>query len=152
MEWPSAVQQKPRNRYWFAALHAVFAILIGSEVIMAQTQSPAEISVTCTGGETVSAQTLALLCSGLHLALAEQHPNARFVLHDSVPEGAKAFVVLQAFTASKANIDAQLNWQAAGSAPVMGARTGFSITDKDLTPALQQKFLSRLVKDTALPF
>lgn len=133
-------------------MHFAVVVVSGSDQAMAKTQSSSDISVTCTGSDAVSARALSSLCADLHKALEERYPNATFVLNHTVPAGTKAFVNLETFTASKANIDARLNWQTAGSAPVTGPRIGFSISDKDLTPDLQQKYLSRLVKETALPF
>lgn len=119
---------------------------------MSQTTSPNDVAVICTADTAVPAETLGTLCLGLQQALIAQHPDARFALATDLPAKGAAFVAMEALVATKATIEARLTWQAAGRLPVTGPRAGFSISDKDLTPALQQKFLNRLVQDTTLPF
>lgn len=119
---------------------------------MAQGQPFPDVTVSCTGADAVSSGTLASLCQNLQQTLAASFPATRFVLADTDPADAPAFVTLDTFRANRSGLEVQLRWQAAGAAPATGPRTGFSVSDTALIPALQQTFLSRLVRDAALPF
>ena len=140
------------KRLWSGAICAVVCVVSVSDNAMAETAPLSDIGVTCSGSDTVSAQSLGALCDGLHHALATLYPDARFVLIDRVPADAEPFVALETFTANETNIEARLIWQAAGLPVTTGPRAGISIIDKTLTPAMHQTFLNRLVQDAALPF
>jgi hypothetical protein len=130
---------------------SVFAFGVGTKMMIAQTQPLVPILVTCTSEGAVSAKTLEQLCESLHDALIAKYPAANFVLADGTPDQTASLVTLETFVANKTTIEASLNWQLLGDAPVTGARMGFSISDKDITPEMQRKFLTRLVNDTPLP-
>lgn len=147
--------QRQAARSWRLAglAFAMSTSIAGADMSMAQTKAPSEIAVTCIGSDQVAADTLAALCVGLQDALTTKYPSLQFVASAKVPENPAPVVMLEAFSASKAGIAARLNWRASGgSAVVNGPRFGFSISDKDMTPAMQLQFLNRLVHDTALPF
>jgi hypothetical protein len=109
------------------------------------------ISVTCISQSNVPAKTLTQLCEGLHDALVAKYPSALFDLIEGIPDQTVPLVTLETFAANKTTIEARLNWQLHGENPAVGARMGFSISDKDITPEMQRKFLTRLVNDTPLP-
>lgn len=141
------------HRWSQAVLLFAIVILIGaSDMALAQRRASAKIAVTCFGSDKVLTETLTALCSDLQEALTEKYPAALFVASDGVPEDSAPVVMLEAFSASKAGIAARLRWRIDGTAIVNGPRFGFSISDKDMTPAMQLQFLNRLVHDTTLPF
>jgi hypothetical protein len=131
-------------------LCGVFAFGAGANMMTAQTKTSQPISVTCIGQGSVPAKALEALCESLHGALVAEYPDASFALIDGTPGPAAPTVTLEAFVANQTMIEARLNWQLHGEALVIGTRMGFSISDKDITPEMQRKFLIRLVKETPL--
>lgn len=110
-----------------------------------------QIAVACTGTERVSADSLAVLCKSLQDALAAKYPNEGFVLTDGAEAKSAPNVTLETFTLNNTIIEARLNWQLNGESRTVGPRMGFSVTDIDMTPQMQRKFLASLVDGSALP-
>ena len=118
----------------------------------AKAQSTGTIALSCSSTKGVPNETLNLLCAGLQTELAAKYPNATFVQPGSSAAPGAVVVMLEAYVANKAGLEAQLSWQTKGSPVATGPRMGLSVSNKDITPDMQMQFLHRLVNDVSLPF
>lgn len=127
-------------------------IALAANMTLAQPKTDATIAVICRGADDIPADTLNALCVDLQTTLAAEYPDATFGRADAIPKDGAAFVAFEVLSATNVALDARLTSQNARTAAITGPRLGFSVTDKDLTPALQKKFLNRLVHASELPF
>lgn len=144
--------RSPRKPTLLLVLCGAILLALGADLALAQAKTDAKIAVICRGAGDISPETLNGLCLDLQNALAAVHPEPTFVRADAIPKGGSAFVALEALSATAAALEAQLTWQTARSMVITGPRISFSVTDKDLTPAMQVNFLNRLVHASELPF
>lgn len=120
-------------------------------------QSMPTISVLCRNTADLPAPTQEMLCAGLQAALATKYPARQFARAQGAappdgPESEGPVVTLETHVASPFGLEVQLSWQTKGTDRSEGPRRALSISDKELTPQLQLKFLNRVVQDTTLPF
>lgn len=134
--------------------------LMGADMTFAQ--SMPTISVLCRNTADLPAPTQEMLCAGLQAALATKYPARQFARAQGAatpdgpdpdgPEPDGPVVTLETHVASPFGLEVQLSWQTKGTDRSEGPRQALSISDKELTPQLQLKFLNRVVQDTTLPF
>jgi hypothetical protein len=153
VQWTSADLhgRRCRNRWLCSVVRIIFLIAAIADMTVAQAQSMQNIAVTCIGTKNVSADALATLCQSLQQALVAKYPNEGFVLSDGTADQSAPIVTLEAFALNNSIIEARLNWQLNGESRAVGPRMGFSVTDADMTPQMQQKFLVGLLNQSALP-
>lgn len=140
-----------RGKGWLRPAAAVaLCWSFGAGMTVAEIQAGTKINVVCSGSDQVAETALAGLCADLRATLKAKYPQSIFDAADAESD-ADGRITLETFTAGYGELSARLVWQARGADPVAGLKQGLSVSDAEMTPAMQLMFLKRLVQETDLP-